>query len=203
MASRELPTRRARSAAIRELQGYDEAAIHFDHIGEDDVANFAEDRADDMDLSDEVQVVDDETAENAEEWAIHFEEASASSDDEDSAFSLLTDSYHSRDGTEWRTNTSEQGRRPARNILEERAGFPPHIRPTTFADGFYVVFDEILDSAVLYTNLYGRRLARDRNFEWKRTDRTELNAFIGLHILAGELSTDNIFISWCSVYRAL
>jgi len=44
MASRELPTRRARTAAIRELQGYDEAAVHFDQIGEDDVANVAEDR---------------------------------------------------------------------------------------------------------------------------------------------------------------
>ena len=133
MASRELPTRRARTAAIRELQGYDEAAVHFDQIGEDDVANVAEDMADDMDLSDEVQIVDDETAENAEEWVIHFgSEASVSSDEENSAFPLLTGSYHSRDGTQWETSTNNQGRRPTRNILEERAGFPPHIRPTTY-----------------------------------------------------------------------
>lgn len=137
-ASRELPARRARTLAIRDLQGYNEAVVRFEpNIDEDDVTNFEQEDGGDMVLSDEVQIPDDdETVENAEEW-IHFAETSDSSDDEEASNpSIATDSCHSRDGTEWRTIVNQQGRRPTRNILEERPGFRPYLRPATIAEGF-------------------------------------------------------------------
>jgi hypothetical protein len=45
-----------------------------------------------------------------------------------------------------------------------------------------VFFDEIIDVGVRFTNQKGRRLKRDL---WKVTTRKEMEAFIGLHVLAG------------------
>jgi hypothetical protein len=50
-----------------------------------------------------------------------------------------------------------------------------------------IIFYDILNAAVSYTNVAGRRLARDKNFMWKKTDRMEMNAFVDLHVLAGAL----------------
>ena len=39
----------------------------------------------------------------------------------------------------------------------------------------------------MFTNIAGRRLARDKGFTWHKTDRMEIEAFFGLHVLAGSL----------------
>lgn len=187
MAGRNLPPRHARALAIRELHGYDEAEINIQpDIAVDDVANQAIDN-NEIEVDQVEDIDDDETISEAENW-IFFEDNSDSNDDEEEDQPPPNDDFVlSPDGTEWRTTTNNNGRRPMRNFVAERAGFRRGLRPETRVDSLFVIFDEIFDSVVTYTNIYGRRLAIEKDFVWKRTDREEINAFIGLHILAGKL----------------
>ena len=91
------------------------------------------------------------------------------------------------DGTHWSRSAENSGRRPASNILTQREGFQRGLHPSTRKEAFLTVFDSILDTAVMYTNIAGRRLAAREGFVWKRTDREELEAFVGLHVLAGTM----------------
>ena len=80
------------------------------------------------------------------------------------------------------------GRKPLKNILTEWQGFALDLRPQSRLESFYAIFDEILDASVRYTNIAGSRLGHEKNFIWKKTNREEIEAFIGLHILDGKCS---------------
>ena len=93
-----------------------------------------------------------------------------------------------KNGTKLNTFISNTGRRPARNFILERPGFCRCLRPENRRDSLFVIFDDILDSVVTYTNIQGRRLAKAKGFSLKITDRAEINAFLGLHVIAGKLT---------------
>lgn len=47
------------------------------------------------------------------------------------------------------------------------------------------ISDNIIDEVIQCTNKEGRRVAAEKGKEWKALDEIELNAFIGLSLLAG------------------
>lgn len=120
----------------------------------------------------------DELVVDAEDW-IYFESNDAESDDEFEAYEFIA----SKDGTQWTEDAQYAGRRPLRNILTENPGFRRGLHPNSKLEALFVLFDEIFDCAVTYTNISGRRLGP----QWRTTTREELNAFFGLHVLAGAL----------------
>jgi hypothetical protein len=125
----------------------------------------------------------DALVENAEEWVFHAD--SSDSDSSEMETTADTTIRTSKDGTDWHNEAERVGRRPALNILTEKPGFQKGLRPNSRLEAFHVVFDTLLDDAVLYTNLAGRRMAREKNIVWKKVSRMEMEAFLGLHMLAG------------------
>ena len=182
--SRQLPERSARSIAVRRLEGFEDAedTIHHD-IEDDDVAQMHPDVIEEEVMEDGDEI--DEIVEEAEDWAFH--ESIDGSEEEDDDVNLEEEELTSSDGTRWSCTAERAGRRPALNILTQRMGFQPGLHPSTRKDAFLTVFDSIVDTTVIYTNLAGRRLAARKGFVWKKTDRVEMEAFLGLHILAGAL----------------
>ena len=181
--SRQLPERRARSIAVRRLEGFEEAGDNISHeIEEDDVAQLHQEDPPFEEVEEE-GLGNDEVVEDAEEWVFHeddsFDENDEDCDEEEMLFSA--------DGTHWSRNTESVGRRPASNIFTQREGIQRGLRPSTRKEAFLVILDSILDTAVVYTNIAGRRLAAREGFVWKKTCREEMEAFLGLHILAGTM----------------
>jgi len=125
------------------------------------------------DISDEELEVEDLQREN--ESSESEEEAEGNNQDLTSA-----------SGLRWSRNPQRQaqGRQPVRNVFSERAGFRQGIHPRSRREAFLLVMQQTIDTAVLYTNVSGRRLVHQRL--WHRTDTTEIEAFIGLHLLAGK-----------------
>jgi hypothetical protein len=160
-------------------------------IADDDVAQAQEQDEDDEDDTDDVDgdLELDEVVAEAEDWVFHsdYSESEESSEVEEEEEEEESAGAFSPDGSEWNLHAEVVGRRPSRNILTQRDGFQRGLHPQTRLDAFYVVFEGILDSTVTYTNIAGRRLARKKGFQWKKTDRVEMEAFLGLHILAGAL----------------
>ena len=68
----------------------------------------------------------------------------------------------SQNGTEWHKRAEVVGRRPLRNILTEKPGFALGLRSQSISELFYIIFDEILDASVRYTNIAGCRLGHER-----------------------------------------
>lgn len=96
-------------------------------------------------------------------------------------------------GKAWTPLPMEQrrGRAPNRNILRARPGVVPGVNPTTAKESFLLYTDSIIDEVVRFTNLEARRCVTlfNRNHGqrkvWTPTTRDEMDAFIGLQILAG------------------
>ena len=92
----------------------------------------------------------------------------------------------SSDGTEWTLVTQRNiGRAPARNVCNFRQGFKIGLHPQSRSEAFEVFFHNCIDTATVYSNLYGRRKWFASNKNFKPISKTEMNAFLGLHILAG------------------
>ena len=78
-------------------------------------------------------------------------------------------------------------------MIHQRPGVPPGIHPESEKESFLLFFDEIIEIAVRYTNLhvharrvistYARR--SDLRKSWRPTNRAEMEAFIGLLVIAG------------------
>jgi hypothetical protein len=84
------------------------------------------------------------------------------------------------------------GRQAARNFIHFSAGAATGVNPATKKEAVLMFLDGILADTVLYTNLQGRRIIRNRNGNnpgkqktWKPVDKDELEAFIGLLIVVG------------------
>ena len=179
MGSRQLPHRRARALAIRELESYEEGEDDTFHASiEEDNVSFHSEEVAAANTSLTELVNDDEIASEAEEW-LFFEDQ----DQEDDGVPGLpardetNTAFVSRDGTEWKTDINYAGRRFERNFVLERSGLRHGLRPDNETEAIFVIFDDILDSVVTYTNIQGRRLANKKGFSWKSTDREEINAY--------------------------
>lgn len=75
------------------------------------------------------------------------------------------------------TNQQRRYRLPRRNILTERPGFKRGLHPQTRMEAFLVIFEDIMESAIQYTNLAGRRFGRAKGFQWLPTPKNLL-AFV-------------------------
>lgn len=121
----------------------------------------------------------------------------ADSDDDliESAGDFDESSLTSPSGLKWRMSKGprhHEGRMKANNVF---SGKPFEIKrglhPQNEKESVLLFLDELFDDCVQYTNLYARRMISDYNRKnnakkcWKPTDRTEIEAFFGLLILAG------------------
>lgn len=178
MASRQLPRRVARSAALENLNlRYNEADDddqEFPQHEEDDFGELVDGETNVLDISDE----------EIDETAVRRESETEESSDEESGESVQEELL-SPSGVNWREQPTESthGRVPARNVFSARRGFRRGIHPESQKEAFLVIFEDIVEVATMYANLAGRRLAD----QWLVTDFTEMLSFIGLHILGGEL----------------
>jgi len=83
------------------------------------------------------------------------------------------------------------GRAPQRNVFREQHGPKRGVHPQTELESFLMYMDDVIDYAVRYTNLEGKRVIviwnrNNRNRKhFNPITRDEMCAFIGLQILAG------------------
>ena len=59
------------------------------------------------------------------------------------------------------------------------------MHPENRYEALQVIFDQCIDTATMYTNTQGRRIAHQSNISWKACDVAEMKAFLGLHLIAG------------------
>ena len=179
MASRQLPRRAARTAALENLNlRYNEADDddqEFPQHEEDDFGELVDGETNVLDISDE----------EIDETAVRRESDTEESSDEDDSGESVQEELLSPSGVHWREQPTESthGRIPARNVFSARRGFRRGIHPESRKEAFLIIFEDIVEVATIYTNLAGRRLAD----QWLVTDITEMLSFIGLHILGGEI----------------
>ena len=88
-------------------------------------------------------------------------------------------------GLVWSREYEHRGREGRQNIFNGRQGFRRGVHPASRYESLQTVFENCIQLTVHHTNLQGRRLARGKQITWKPTTRTEINAFIGLHLIAG------------------
>lgn len=180
--TRNLPARAARSTAIDRINLRTEEADPDndfpDDIEEDDVVGDfdAEDGG-----SEYNDLPDDEL--NIEDLFREDESSVEASDDNDDVNSpeLISPS-----GLRWSSHPLLQGnvgRQPSRNIFTARHGFRSGVHPHSRKEAFLLFMEDVIHIMTIYTNIAGRRLAK----EWRRTDDSEIEAFIGLHTLAGKI----------------
>lgn len=175
---------------IKEIAGNkqdDEDADEEEHfsseVEDDDVANLRTE-VNQLDTPEDIgsdcEVCSDGTISDAEEWVYHDDTSEEEERD-------IPPVVAATDGTRWRTVAEAAGRLPARNVLSQRPGFQRGLRPQSRLEAFHAVFEKILFLGLTYTNVAGRRFARAKNAVWHAVDQIELEAFLGLHILAGAL----------------
>ena len=100
--------------------------------------------------------------------------------------------FTSPNGQEWIEINSGplSGRMPRRNICSVAPGVKRGIHPVNESELFLMIMDGAVNEAVRFTNLEARRVMsslnrrRQLNKLWKAVNKEEMNAFIGLHILA-------------------
>ena len=94
----------------------------------------------------------------------------------------------SSNGQVWTQDRSgSAGRQPLANVFSGYQGFARDLHPDSRQEAFEVFFKDLIDCAVRFTNLYGRRLTQEKDLEWRTVTADEICAFIGLHFLAGAL----------------
>ena len=191
---RQLLSRRARTLANLNL-GYanDEEEFFPEEIAEDDVAAIQTDedfdpiqeegnREENEDSDEELPI---ESLEEISDDTVHNE-----SEDDDDEEHLSSEGLRAPSGLLWESqdNHHPRGRQPTRNIFDaSKVGFVPGLHPLSYAESFSVFFGDCIDTALLHTNREGRRIAAAKNITWKNITAIELEAFIGLHLIAGAL----------------
>ena len=84
-----------------------------------------------------------------------------------------------------------RGKIPAKNICRFEPGPKTGIHPTTEKESLQIFLEDIIEELVRYTNLAGRRmvaacnLKKKRHCTWKPVSQSEMEAFLGLHLIAG------------------
>lgn len=129
---------------------------------------------------------------SAEEHISAESDASYSDVEENDLLSMATQpDTVEKAGVVWSIHpTVEYSRLPATNIIKVKPGFTTKVK--TVLGAFKLFFtNEIVDEIVFYTNRYAERCFTEKEksksdlHRWKRIDRVELEAFIGLLIHAG------------------
>lgn len=190
---RQLPRRLARSDANRLLFGedIDDDADSMHDLSEDDVANdIDQNLVNNADGDAAPPVADgDDQADDVLDGEVLRNLSSGESDDNDEDDAPQQQrGLISPNGQIWTLNQpAAVGRQPQANIFRGVQGFRRGLHPESRVESFEVFFDSSIDCAIMFTNLYGRRLAREKDVEWKQVTATEMRAFIGLHFLAGAL----------------
>jgi hypothetical protein len=132
---------------------------------------------------------DDELGEEVVYWG-----SDTSSDEEPDLPTFPKPIEISPDGREWRSGLPKNGvgRQRKENVFHGNPGaIKRGIQPQSEMDAFLIFTDDLIDNAVVFTNLQGRRSARASNCTkrgkttWKKTDKVEMEAFFGLLLIAG------------------
>ena len=186
MARRELPRREARIIA---LSNFVEEGDFLAEAAVDDVMQFHDDLpADDSTLlsSDLPAEENNEVLEEVFLRNIDSSDTDSTSESDQETREDTPSGDHTLrapNGFVWSREHDHRGREGRQNVFTGRQGFRRGVHPTSRYESLQTVFEDCIESTVHYTNLHGRRMARECG--WKPTTRTEINAFIGLHIIAG------------------
>lgn len=178
MERRQLPRRNARvlaTASIYNVSVPEDDDIFEEVLEDDDYINEILDPLADNNVegdADSDGVLDEEH--------VMLQSSDESSDDEETITGLVSQS-----GKVWTDQRNVEGRQPVQNVFRGRQGFRLGLHPQSRKEGFLVLFDEIIDSVVRFTNLQGRRLSHRLGIQWHATDLIEILAFIGLHLFSG------------------
>lgn len=108
-------------------------------------------------------------------------------DEEGGPESEKNEDLHARNGRRWSRQPRQQftGRFSNRNVFRQNRGFRIGLHPRSRMEGFQVLFQNTMPDIVRFINLRGRRICHSMGVEWKKTDETEVMAFIGLYMLSG------------------
>lgn len=188
--ARQLPRREARLEALRRLEDPDdgdEGNLCLENLPDDDVANSVDLRGTNEDNTTGDHDLPEDDVLDEDQLQYYSSEDEEAENDETTSQDERTLGLTSANGIEWKQDRAYRGRQPQANIFCGLQGFSRGLHPDSRQEAFEVFFEDSIDCAVRFTNLYGRRLARQNSKEWKRVSADEMRAFIGLHFLAGVL----------------
>ena len=201
------PSREAKTNAMKALRSDLLTSEEESSSDEDELENILDDR-----VGSEICVESDNDGESSDDGISDDEDALVAlqqfSDTEDeesdgdephlfprTAHHQTPPSLKSPSGEQWcrmPSTSGLQGRPPAYNIFRGRPGGPvTGVHPESEKEGMFMFLDNIIEECVRFTNLKGRRMVRQHNRMhtkqkiWKNVDRLEMDAFVGLHIIAG------------------
>jgi hypothetical protein len=188
MSKRQLPQRNARTVANALIYNVpvEEEDEFENELEEDDYVNEVIAPQQDDSTVDDVEEQDDVL----DEENVNVE----SSSDDDSVEENDNSDLLAPSGLIWTTTRSNQGRQGAHNVFLSQQGFRTGLHPQTRLEGFLVLFEQIIDITVRFTNLQGRRVGHRLGTEWHTTDKHEILAFIGLHVLSGKFPNLYVYI---------
>lgn len=122
----------------------------------------------------------------------HMLPSAFSSEDESTDSESEQEPCENIDGVSWWETPRPPTREPLQNIVISHEGkFSSGIHPTSPEEAFEFYLSEDIDDFVRYTNLEARRVlskpdaSEQLRSRWIPVDRTEMKAFVGLHIAAG------------------
>lgn len=184
--------RPSKAAALRAIRGEAEQDDEFDLqelLSDDDEIGLQEGSID-FDDDEDAGPEDDELEEGN---LTDLEHASESEDEEQiQDYGLVSPSNSTWQPLTQGSQHGAGGRQAQHNIFRgEPFAIARGINPSTPCEAFLMFTDFMIDEMVIYTNLQARRQVRDYNRinntqkVWKVTDRTEMESFVGLLILAG------------------
>lgn len=127
---------------------------------------------------------------------IHPIDLNSSDDSDESDSEVVQEEYISPSGSRWTVaqQTNNQGRAPVRNIINFQSGPKRGINPEGEKEAVLMFLDKVLEDCLLYSNLQGHRITTlynrhnpDAPKKWHPIIRSELDPFIGILIILGEL----------------
>ena len=144
--------------------------------------------SDQGDVAADDHVIDEELSMEAlEEIDVSEEE----DEDDEETPSPVMPALRSHSGLLWSLQTAQQhppGREPVRNSFRpSHVGFSIGFHPQTPSEAFKAFFGDSLHLSLLHTNREGRRIAASNHTTWIPISMTELESFVGLHLIAGAL----------------
>ena len=113
----------------------------------------------------------------------------SSSQSENSDEEIADGSLRSASGVVWArmTENNPQGRLPSHNVcnIPGAKKIRRGLHPNSPKDSFLIFFNTIIQLITQYSNQHARRMCRVMNVMWKTVDESEMEAYIGLNIIAG------------------
>lgn len=162
----------------------------------------------DMESDDDLQTAAVAASSGTESYSL-----SNSEDDEDDsaeAQSYPNELFAAKDGTVWSNQPPAKSQTRAHNVMKVPPGPSKGVSTATPKSAFELfITDLILDEILMCTNREGNRIALAKNKVWRKVDKDELLAYMGILLLAGkerswDVPTRELFFSKYSnpMYRA-